>query len=204
MARQPNLFLASSSPRRHELLRALGLEFGLRIGDVDETPLPGESPQDMVLRLAAAKALSVDAGDDEVVIGADTAVVIDDAVLGKPRDEEDAESMLLRLAGRTHSVVTGVAVRGPGGVQTTLSVTQVLFRDIGRDEVRAYWQSGEPCDKAGAYAIQGIGGVFVEKIEGSYSGVVGLPIFETVGLLHNAGIDVLPRPPGDDPGMSPK
>ena len=204
MARQPNLYLASSSPRRHELLRALGLEFGLRIGHVDETPLPRESPQDMVLRLAAAKTLSVDAGDDEVVIGADTAVVIDDAVLGKPRDEQDAESMLLRLSGRTHSVVTGVAVRGPGGVQTTLSVSEVLFRDIGRDEVRAYWQSGEPCDKAGAYAIQGIGGIFVEKIEGSYSGVVGLPVFETVGLLHNAGIDVFPRPIADGPGMNPK
>ena len=106
--------------------------------------------------------------------------------------------MLLRLSGRAHSVLTGVAVSSPGGVQTILSICTVRFRDIRQDEARAYWQSGEPCDKAGAYAIQGIGGIFVEKIEGSYSGVVGLPVFETVDLLNNAGVRVLAAQIRDD------
>lgn len=165
---------------------------------MDETPLPGEAAEDMVLRLASAKALALDVGESDVVIGADTAVVVDHIALGKPRDEEDAIGMLMRLSGRQHSVVTGVAVRGAGGIQAVLSATNVQFRDIGRDEARAYWQSGEPRDKAGAYAIQGLGGAFVENIEGSYSGVVGLPVFETIRLLHTAGVHVLPPQDRDD------
>ena len=192
MSPAPALYLASSSPRRREILSALGLEFTVRSRDVDETPLPGESGEDMVLRLARAKALALEVGESDVVIGADTAVVVDHVALGKPRDEEDAVAMLMRLSGRQHSVVTGVAVRGASGIQAVLSATNVRFRDIGQDEARAYWQSGEPRDKAGAYAIQGIGGAFVENIEGSYSGVVGLPVFETIRLLHATGVHVLP------------
>lgn len=198
MTRKANLYLASSSPRREEILGALGLEFTVVSNEVDETPVDGESPSDMVLRLARAKALAVDVEAPAVVIGADTAVVVDDVALGKPGNEEEAIMMLQRLSGRAHSVLTGVAVSSPGGVQTILSTSTVRFRDIRQDEARAYWQSGEPCDKAGAYAIQGIGGIFVEKIEGSYSGVVGLPVFETVDLLNNAGVRVLaPQIRGD-------
>jgi len=192
MSPAPTLYLASSSPRRREILAALGLDFTVRSREVDETPLPDETAEDMVLRLARAKALALDVGATDVVIGADTAVVVDHVALGKPRDEEDAVGMLMRLSGRRHSVVTGVAVRAANSVQAVISATNVTFRDIGPDEARAYWQSGEPCDKAGAYAIQGIGGVFVENIEGSYSGVVGLPVFETIKLLHGVGVHVLP------------
>ena len=145
----------------------------------------------MVLRLAALKAGAIDVDAGDLVIGADTAVVIDDVALGKPRDRDDAIAMLTTLSGRTHAVLTGVALRGPDGVRTALSSTDVRFREISRDEALRYWQSGEPRDKAGAYAIQGIGGVFVEAIAGSYSGVVGLPVFETVELLREAGLDVL-------------
>lgn len=198
MTRKANLYLASSSPRREEILGALGLEFTVMSNEVDETPVDGESPSGMVLRLARAKALAVDVEAPAVVIGADTAVVVDDVALGKPGNEEEAIMMLLRLSGRVHSVLTGVAVSSPGGVQTTLSTSTVRFRDIRQDEARAYWQSGEPCDKAGAYAIQGIGGIFVEKIEGSYSGVVGLPVFETADLLNNAGVRVLAPQIRDD------
>ena len=198
MTRKVNLYLASSSPRRVEILGALGLEFRVLSNQVDETPVDGESPSDMVLRLARAKALAVAVEAPAVVIGADTAVVVDDVALGQPGNEEEAIMMLQRLSGRAHSVLTGVAVSSPGGVQTILSTSTVRFRDIRQDEARAYWQSGEPCDKAGAYAIQGIGGIFVEKIEGSYSGVVGLPVFETVDLLNNAGVRVLaPQIRGD-------
>ncbi len=191
MTRVPKLYLASSSPRRHEILGALRLEFTVRCNTVDESPLDGESPEAMVLRLAAAKANAVEVDAEDLVIGADTAVVIDDVALGKPRDEVDAIDMLTKLSGRTHAVLTGVALRGPDGVRTALSSTDVRFREIRRDEALRYWQSGEPRDKAGAYAIQGIGGVFVEAIAGSYSGVVGLPVFETVELLRDAGLDVL-------------
>ena len=200
MARDPQLVLASSSPRRHEILGALELDFTVRCSAVDESRQDGETPQEMVLRLAALKTGAIDAGADELVIGADTAVVIDDVVLGKPRDRDDAINMLMALSGRTHAVLTGVALRGPGGIRTALSATDVRFREIGRDEALSYWQSGEPRDKAGAYAIQGIGGVFVEEIAGSYSGVVGLPVFETVQLLREAGIDVLPPSRREDSG----
>ena len=187
----PSLILASSSPRRRELLAAVGLEFEIRVADVDETRLDEESANDMVVRLAQAKAtaLPIDAGT--VVIGADTAVVLTGEIFGKPRDEDDAVDMLTRLSGRAHEVLTGVAVATAEDVLSAVSATVVRFRDIGPDEARRYWQSGEPCDKAGAYAIQGLGGLFVEAIEGSYSGVVGLPVFETAALLQKAGIDTM-------------
>jgi septum formation protein len=152
----------------------------------------------MALRLAAAKAGAVDADGDSVVLGADTVVVVDEHALGKPEDEADCLAMLERLSGRGHKVLTGVALRGPQGTRTALSETDVYFREIGRDEARAYWHSGEPCDKAGAYAVQGLGGAFVERVEGSYSGIVGLPVFETAALLANVGLEVVTRQESND------
>lgn len=195
---QPPLCLASSSPRRRQILTALGLEFSVQAVEVDEARLPGETPEQMVLRLAAAKAAAAGAAGSGFILGSDTAVVLHGKVLGKPRDRDDAIAMLTSLSGQCHRVLTGVALRGPGGVLTTLSSTDVRFREISRDEAQAYWQSGEPRDKAGAYAIQGLGGVFVAAIEGSYSGVVGLPVFETARLLQSAGIEVLEKRPEHD------
>ena len=188
---QPSLCLASSSPRRQEILEALGLEFLVKEIEVNEDRLANETPQQMVLRLAAAKARAAEVEASCLVIGSDTVVVLGDEVLGKPRNRDEAVAMLLRLSGRRHCVLTGVALLGPGGMQTALSSTDVYFREISRDEALAYWHSGEPRDKAGAYGIQGLGGAFVEAIKGSYSGVVGLPVFETARLLQDAGIDVL-------------
>ena len=187
----PGLLLASTSPRRREILGALGLEFGVCHVDIDETPLPDESADAMVLRLAAAKVEAADNEASALVLGADTAVVVDDRILGKPVDEADCLAMLGLLSGRAHRVVTGVALHASDGTTTAVSATDVHFREISRDEALAYWHSGEPCDKAGAYAIQGLGGVFVTQIAGSYSGVVGLPVFETVQLLSAAGLKVL-------------
>ncbi|MGI9247363.1 MAG: Maf family protein [Woeseiaceae bacterium] len=191
MESQATLILASTSPRRQEILTALGLTFVVAVVDVDERRLPHETAEQMVLRLALAKAEA--AASAHFVIGADTAVIAGDKIFGKPQDQEEAVAMLLSLAGRGHCVLTGVALLGPQGVQTALSATEVYFREISRDEAVAYWQSGEPRDKAGAYGIQGLGGIFVERIEGSYSGVVGLPIYETTQLLQNAGIGVLTK-----------
>jgi len=190
------LHLASSSPRRKEILAALGLTFSVGGADVDEQRLGGESADDMVLRLAVDKAMAGAPGGDVTVIAADTLVVLGDEIFGKPADQDAALDMLGRLSGRTHQVLTGVAVWSDEKMRSALSVTDVQFREISPDEALAYWQSGEPCDKAGAYAIQGRGGVFVEAISGSYSGVVGLPVFETVKLLEEAGIKVMNRPTG--------
>ena len=186
----PELHLASSSPRRREILTALGLSFTAGGVDVDEQREPGEAPEAMVLRLAALKARSAEV-NGAIILGADTAVVLDDLVFGKPCDDADALAMLTHLSGRRHQVMTGVAALADGELQSALSITEVQFREIRPDEAHRYWQSGEPRDKAGAYAIQGLGGAFVESIAGSYSGVVGLPAFETAKLLRNAGLDVL-------------
>jgi septum formation protein len=193
----PALHLASSSPRRRELLAALGLGFSYGGVAVDESALPGESATDMVLRLAKAKAQSAfESGEHTVpVLGADTVVTLDDRVFGKPASKEDALHMLASLSGRTHRVLTGVAVVAQGELWTGLSQTEVQFREIDPDEAEAYWQSGEPAGKAGAYAVQGLGGIFVKAVNGSYTGVVGLPIFETAELLRRAGIAL---PPGPD------
>lgn len=193
MALQLSLCLASSSPRRQEILKALGLEFSVKPVEVDEDRLGLETPEQMVLRLAVAKANAADVDASCLVIGSDTVVVLGDEVLCKPRDRDEAVAMLLSLSDRRHRVLTGVALRGPAGVQTAVSATDVYFREISRDEALAYWHSGEPRDKAGAYGIQGLGGAFVESIKGSYSGVVGLPVFETVRLLQDAGIDVFKK-----------
>ena len=192
----PSVHLASSSPRRHEILQSLGIAFSAAGVDVDESRLSDESAEDMVLRLAAMKVAAAITGDAQLILGADTMVVADGDPFGKPQDEADAMRMLAALSNRTHQVLTGVALSSPLGIQTTLARTNVRFREIHPDEASAYWQSGEPCDKAGAYAIQGRGGVFVAEIAGSYSNVVGLPVFETALLLSNAGFDIL-RPPVD-------
>lgn len=193
MDSKPQLHLASSSPRRAEILQALGLNISVKGVAIDESPLCDESPLQMVLRLAQQKAAAavVDAGI--LVLGADTVVVLDEQVLGKPRDEADAVAMLLSLSARRHQVLTGVALKSQQKIHLAHSATDVQFRKIGRDEATLYWQSGEPADKAGAYGIQGLGGQFVEAIEGSYSGVVGLPVFETAALLKLAGIDLLAK-----------
>ena len=185
----PKLHLASSSPRRRQILENMGLECTAAGVDVDERQHHGESADIMVVRLAMEKACAVDPGPDTVVLAADTAVVLDSAVFGKPADEADALRMLAALSGRHHQVMTGVAVRSDRSTASLLSVTDVKFREIGPDEALDYWQSGEPRDKAGAYAIQGSGGAFVKTITGSYTGVVGLPVLETAELLRAAGIE---------------
>lgn len=189
---KPDLHLASASPRRHELLTALGLSFTFGGVDVDESSLPGETAMEMVLRLATLKARTAfDAGDYAVpVLGADTVVVLEDRVFGKPESKEEALAMLASLSGRAHEVLTGVAVVLNDELQTAVSLTEVQFREIHPDEALAYWQSGEPVGKAGAYAVQGVGGIFVCEIHGSYTGVVGLPVYETAELLRKAGIEL--------------
>ncbi len=190
---QPVLHLASSSPRRRDILTAMGLPFTFAGVDIDEAWQNGESATDMVLRLAQGKAAAA-AGREQgllPIIGADTVVAYRDRILGKPTSKENALDMLTLLSGRTHRVLTAVAVQANEILKSAVSVTEVRFRDIPPDEALAYWQSGEPEGKAGAYAIQGKGGVFVESLSGSHSGVVGLPVFETAMLLRWAGIDVL-------------
>ena len=189
---EPSLILASSSPRRREILEAMRLVFRVQVAAVDESPRHGESASDMVVRLATAKASAITPDAEQIIIGADTAVVLGKEIFGKPADADDALRMLSRLSGQTHQVMTGVAVASAIGLKTALSVTDVRFREISTDEARRYWQSGEPEDKAGAYAIQGRGGMFVEAIMGSYTAVVGLPVFETTRLLREAGFEVLP------------
>lgn len=169
----------------------MGLAFTSAGVDVDESPLAGESAEAMVLRLAERKARAAGCHDGTVVIGADTAVVLDGEMFGKPADRDDALRMLARLSGRRHEVLTGIAVLAGNRVRNALSVTEVTFREIGHDEALEYWQSGESCDKAGAYAIQGGASDFVEAVDGSYTGVVGLPVHAVARLLGLAGI-VLP------------
>lgn len=169
----------------------MGVEYSVAAADIDEQQLDGETADALVLRLAREKAAAACRSSTVVVLAADTVVVVDGEVFGKPVDQDEALAMLGRLSGRSHQVMTGVAVVWDGGQQTAISVSEVRFREIGPDEALAYWQSGEPAGKAGAYAIQGLGGVFVENIHGSHSGVVGLPVFETAQLLAAAGVDVI-------------
>ena len=186
------LILASASPRRAELLTQIGVRFTVRPTDLDETPQPDESPLALVERLAAAKANAAVAGqaitDDEVVLASDTVVVLDNHALGKPVDMADATAMLSALSGRTHQVMTAVSVRDKHRQETICVTTQVNFAELTAAQIARYWATGEPADKAGAYGIQGIGGQFVKSIEGSYSAVVGLPLFETVALLQAFGV----------------
>lgn len=186
------VYLASGSPRRRELLQQIGVSFRVLGAAVDEAVLPGESPAVYVARLAAAKAgCGWESRRDSAevpVLAADTAVVLDGKILGKPVDRHDAEGMLRQLSGRTHEVLTAVALRTASGLQAALSRSEVTFRAISAGEAQAYWDSGEPRDKAGAYAIQGRAAVFVAALRGSFSGVMGLPLFETAALLSAAGV----------------
>lgn len=172
------IILASASPRRAELLRAAGIDFDVRPADIDEAIRPGEAPSEYVSRLAEAKARAVHARDSErTVLAADTAVVVDGQILGKPFDEADAKRMLRLIGGRTHEVLTAVSVFHPGQiVETRVDVTTVEFGELSEADIAWYVSSGEPLDKAGAYAVQGLASRFVTRVEGSYSNVVGLPI----------------------------
>jgi septum formation protein len=183
------IYLASGSPRRRELLRQIGVSFRVIGTDLDETALQGESPRVYVARLAQAKATAgwLKSGDAPV-LAADTAVVLDGRILGKPTGLNDAMAMLLELSGRTHEVLTAVALRSAAGIEVQVSHSMVTFRSIDPGEARIYWETGEPSDKAGGYAIQGYAAVFVSDLKGSYSGVMGLPLFETAALLNATGV----------------
>jgi septum formation protein len=211
------VYLASGSPRRRELLTQIGVPFQVLDISVDETLVPGEAPEAYVARLAAAKAASgwdvsrglrppqplavalnappALAADRAAslegvppVLAADTAVILDGKILVKPRDRDDGERMLLELAGRTHEVLTAVALATSNGTHSRLSRSEVTFRPISSAEARDYWETGEPHDKAGAYAIQGRAAIFIVNLRGSYSGVMGLPLYETGKLLALAGV----------------
>ena len=207
--RAPILVLASASPRRRALLADLDLDFTVRPPHTDESPRPGERPSDLVVRLAGEKALAcIEPG--EIVLAADTIVVIDNEILGKPADEVDARSMLTRLAGRDHEVFTGVALADGTGPQSRLVTrverTQVRIRPMSSGEISAYVAGGEPMDKAGAYAIQGWGAVYVEAITGNYTNVVGLPIPAVEACFRELGFDIdrFRRTPIGSPGADEK
>ena len=169
------LILASQSPRRRELLAKLNIPFQVEVADVDEHPLPGEAPRQLVARLSRRKA-EASAGPGKVVIAADTVVVQDEKILGKPEDEQEAKDMLTALSGRTHQVMTGVTVLKDGKAATHTEITQVTFRTLMEGEISRYIASGEPMDKAGAYGIQGGAALFCEKMDGDYYNVMGLPV----------------------------
>ena len=185
------LFLASASPRRRELLAQIGVPFSLLEVTVDETPSPTESPEAYVERVARAKAqagLALLGDGDGCVLGADTSVVLDQHILGKPADRADGLAMLAALSGRTHRVMTAVALASRTACEVRIVISEVTFRAIDEAEAEAYWASGEPQDKAGGYAIQGWGAVFVSQLHGSYSAVVGLPLCETAQLVDAFGL----------------
>jgi septum formation protein len=185
---KPSLVLASRSPRRAELLTAAGIPFVVRAADIDETPLSGELPRDYVLRMAEEKARAVAAEDSEIVLAADTTVVLGSEILGKPRDASDAARMLSALAGQRHLVLTGICVmRREGCLALEAASTAVWFSPMSHLEIDEYVASGEPLDKAGAYAIQGTASRWVERIEGSYTNVVGLPVALVYRLLRQSG-----------------
>lgn len=187
--RPEQLILASASPRRAALLAQLGLVFAIQALDIDEARRPGESAEDMVRRLAWTKADTAARAASIPVLGADTVVAVDGTLLGKPADRREGLEMLTLLSGRSHDVLTAVAAVSGTRSEVVLSRSCVTFRAISRGEAEAYWVTGEPNDKAGGYGIQGIGGIFAERIEGSYSGIVGLPLAETEALLQAFGVD---------------
>lgn len=194
------LHLASQSPRRRELLARLGVDFGVIDVDVPERREPGEPPEDYVRRVAREKAgaglLEVVAVPGALVLGADTEVILDDEVFGKPRDAADAMAMLRRLSGRTHAVVSAVSLVSAGREAQAVSRSRVAFAALGEDEIAAYVASGEPMGRAGAYAIQGGAERFVTRLDGSFSGVMGLPLHETAQLLRGFGVVTgFPVPP---------
>lgn len=184
------LILASASPRRAELLRAAGINFTVRAADVDETIKPDELPRDYVLRLSREKARAVARGD-ELTLGADTTVVINGQIAGKPVDAEDAKRMLRAMSGRWHEVLTGVTLTRAGKTVSDIASTRVKFAELSEAEINWYVSTGEPMDKAGAYAIQGHASLFIERIEGSYSNVVGLPVQLVYRLAGRMGVELI-------------
>jgi septum formation protein len=185
------IILASASPRRKELLDQIKVIYKIYPVDIDETPLLHETPLDYVQRLAAEKSAACWAQlkTDIPVLAADTAVILGRVIMGKPKDQADALAMLTQLSGKTHQVYSAISLRGREHGQA-VSITEVTFRRLTEREMLDYWRSGEPVDKAGSYAIQGMGGMFVESIKGSFSGVMGLPLFETDELLSRQGIEL--------------
>ncbi len=196
MAAEHQIYLASRSPRRGELLTQVGVRFAVIAADIDETPRPEESPTEYVRRIALEKGRAgrsvLPERDGRPVLAADTAVVSEGHLLGKPRDREDAARMLRLLSGQTHRVLTAVALIAGAREWVEMSESRVTFRPIREEEIRRYWRTGEPLDKAGGYGIQGHGALFVAALDGSYSGVMGLPLFETGRLMEQAGIELLP------------
>lgn len=191
---QPLVYLASASPRRRELLQQLGVACVVRPADVDESSRIGESPAEYVRRVAVDKARAVAASGAEpaaLVLAADTAVVHAGNIFGKPADRADALRMLTCLSDSVHEVYSGVALLSGGECRDAVNRSEVWFRPISEAEAAAYWDTGEPADKAGAYAIQGLGAVFVESLQGSYSAVMGLPLYETARLLEAFGYRLL-------------
>ena len=184
------LILASQSPRRRELLGLTGLDFAVRVADIDETMDPGKDPFDEVARVSRLKALAVRREPGDVVIAADTIVVCEGEVLGKPRDEADAFRILSLLSRRHHEVMTGMTVLRDGEIITHTEVTKIHFRDLHPEEIRAYIASGEPMDKAGAYGIQGGAALFADQMEGDYYNVMGLPVCRLAMILRSFGLPV--------------
>jgi len=192
---RPRLILASASPRRRALLDQIGVSYRVRPAEIDETPLATEPPDQYVLRVAQAKASAIRLANDNAlpILGADTAVVLDNTILGKPRGSREGVEMLRRLSGRWHQVISAVHLNlgmGTTGLEA-VSISRVHFRRLEEHEILAYWKTGEPLDKAGGYAVQGRGAIFVKSLEGSFSGVMGLPLYETAELLKEAGIEIL-------------
>ena len=185
-----NVILASQSPRRRELLGLTGLDFTVRVADIDETMSPGKAPFDEVARVSRLKALAVAREPDDVVIAADTIVVCGGEVLGKPRDEEDALRILSLLSGRQHEVMTGMTVLRGDEVITHTEVTKIHFRELLPAEIRAYIATGEPMDKAGAYGIQGGAALFADQMEGDYYNVMGLPVCRLAMILRSLGLPI--------------
>ena len=198
------LYLASKSPRRHELLRRLGLPFDVLDVDIPEHREPGEAAEDYVRRVAREKAgaglLSVLGSPSAMVLGSDTEVVLDHEVFGKPHDAADAAAMLRRLSGRSHRVMSAVSIVSPGREVQALSVSQVTFAELTDAQIAAYVATGEPMGKAGGYAIQGGAEIFTTRLSGSYSGVMGLPLYETACLLREMGLE--PVVASGDTGVS--
>lgn len=191
-----DIYLASASPRRRELLIQIGVRYRLLDVSIDETRLDDEAPDAYVRRVARDKARAglelIDPAAPRPVLGADTVIVIDDKILGKPQDREEAIAMLQQLSGRTHQVLSGVALIDHDE-RNALNVSQVTFRELSRAECERYWQTGESQGKAGAYAIQGYAAAFIRELYGSYSGVMGLPLYETAQLLQQAGVELFPN-----------
>lgn len=185
------IILASKSPRRRELLGKMGLEFSVQAADIDETMNPSLPPKQEVARVSRAKAAAIPADMDTVVIAADTIVVCQGKILGKPHNQEEARQMLQQLAGKTHQVMTGCAVRRGDALFHHTEITDVAFRPLADAEIEAYVKTGEPMDKAGAYGIQGLGGLFVQRLSGDYYNVMGLPICALTQMLRQVGVRIL-------------